>query len=467
MKKGVLLLVLAMVLTMIVPTFGSTIKTISKDEIVNYESEIGTELYVKVTGKLDGTVWGSDIYTIDSDVEVAAVHAGIVKVGETKTVKIIILEGKNYYEGSTRNGVTTYEYGEWDRSFKFIDVPLPQDLNEDLSTKVFKVEDLDLRTFLGMDGTELNVIVTGTLDGTVWGNGIYTSDSHIPTAAVHAGIVKAGETKTVKITILPGQKFYEGTIKNGVESYEYSEWEGSFKFNDAHIQPSGDNHIEIFNEGVLATWADNSAIGYRLFRSTSADDIGISVTDFYITGNKYADVNVEPNTTYYYKVFPVLVEANPASGIEEKLGNQIMEFTVTIGSEVTKSEITKNFIVLQIDNPSMSVNGKEQEIDPGRGTTPVNVNGRTMVPIRAIVEAMGGTIGWEDLSQQITLTARGNTVKMWLGKKDIEVNGTIRTMDIEPFSLNGRTYVPIRFATENLNAKVDWINSTKEIIITY
>jgi len=115
----------------------------------------------------------------------------------------------------------------------------------------------------------------------------------------------------------------------------------------------------------------------------------------------------------------------------------------------------------------MSVNGKEQEIDPGRGTTPLNVNGRTMVPIRAIVEAMGGTIDWEQTSKQITLSARGNTVKMWLGKKDIEVNGESKTMDVEPFSQNSRTYVPIRFATENLNAKVDWINSTKEIVITY
>jgi len=46
-------------------------------------------------------------------------------------------------------------------------------------------------------------------------------------------------------------------------------------------------------------------------------------------------------------------------------------------------------IILQIGNPMMTVNGKEQEIDPGRGTVPMIVNDRTLVPVRAIIEAMG------------------------------------------------------------------------------
>jgi hypothetical protein len=115
----------------------------------------------------------------------------------------------------------------------------------------------------------------------------------------------------------------------------------------------------------------------------------------------------------------------------------------------------------------MSVNGKSQEIDPGRGTTPIVVSSRSMVPIRAIVEAMGGTIGWDNSTQQITLTANGNTVNMWVGKKEITVNGVKREIDVAPLIQNGRTFVPIRFSAENLNAKVDWINSTREAVITY
>ena len=126
-----------------------------------------------------------------------------------------------------------------------------------------------------------------------------------------------------------------------------------------------------------------------------------------------------------------------------------------------------NYILLQLDNPRMSVNGVSQEIDPGRGTTPIVISGRTMIPIRAVVEAMGGTLKWEEKTRKITLTAKGNTVEMWLDKKEIRVNGATKMMDVAPVSQNGRTYVPLRFAAENLQAKVDWNSSRREALLTF
>ena len=123
--------------------------------------------------------------------------------------------------------------------------------------------------------------------------------------------------------------------------------------------------------------------------------------------------------------------------------------------------------MLQLDNPYLTKNGTLQEIDPGRGTVPIIISGRTMVPIRAIVEAMDGTVGWEGTAQKITLSARGNIVEMWIGQTNILVNGISQTMDVAPTIQNGRTYVPVRFAAENLNCKVDWINSTREAVIVY
>ncbi|HHU85479.1 MAG TPA: copper amine oxidase N-terminal domain-containing protein [Peptococcaceae bacterium] len=54
-----------------------------------------------------------------------------------------------------------------------------------------------------------------------------------------------------------------------------------------------------------------------------------------------------------------------------------------------------------------------------------------------------------------------------LNKNDIKINGAATKMDVAPISQNSRTFVPIRFAAENLNCKVDWINSTKEAVIVY
>lgn len=231
---------------------------------------------------------------------------------------------------------------------------------------------------------------------------------------------------------------------------------------------STDTGAEAFESGARLMWPSvQNILGYRLYRSKNQRQLGISVTDFYITSTSYADVNVEPNTTYYYSVKPVLAEANPYQGIEEQLGDVIATFTITTGNEIYKPGFFKHFIMLKLDSPYMSIDGVEEEVDPGRGTAPIVLAGRTMVPIRAVVEAMGGTVGWDGATSLITLEARGNKVEMWLGKTDIKVNGTMKEMDIAPVAKDGRTYVPVRFAAENLNCKVDWINSTKEAIIVY
>jgi hypothetical protein len=62
----------------------------------------------------------------------------------------------------------------------------------------------------------------------VWGSDIYTDDSSICTAAVHAGRISQQQGGTIAIRILPGQEFYAGSIRNGVESQQYGSWPGSF-----------------------------------------------------------------------------------------------------------------------------------------------------------------------------------------------------------------------------------------------
>lgn len=227
------------------------------------------------------------------------------------------------------------------------------------------------------------------------------------------------------------------------------------------------NSADTFEFGSRIMWNPAKGLGYRLYRSTSANQLGISVTDFYITSTSYADVNVEPNTTYYYTVKPILAEAKPFEGIDEKLGDAIATYVVKTGPEIYKAGSFKHFIILTLESPDMSVDGVNQEVDPGRGTMPLIITGRTMVPIRAIVEAMGGTVEWDGSTQKITLKARDNVVEMWIGKTDIKVNGKTGKMDIAPSIKNSRTFVPVRFAAENLNCKVDWINTTREVVIVY
>jgi len=129
---------------------------------------------------------------------------------------------------------------------------------------------------------------------------------------------------------------------------------------------------------------------------------------------------------------------------------------------VSVGAITNRPFILKINSPNMTVDGKVQKVDGDRGTTPILRSSRTLVPIRAIVEAMGGKVGWEARSRTVSLAANGQSVEMNINNKNFKANGGAKTMDTAPMIENARTYVPLRFSAENLNCQVDWINSTKE-----
>jgi hypothetical protein len=79
----------------------------------------------------------------------------------------------------------------------------------------------------------------------------------------------------------------------------------------------------------------------------------------------------------------------------------------------TSDKIT---IILQINNPYMTVNGVKKEIDTGRGTVPVIVKGRTLVPIRAIIEELVGTIGWDGNERKVTINLKNTQIELWIDK---------------------------------------------------
>lgn len=91
---------------------------------------------------------------------------------------------------------------------------------------------INLVTYRGNNGTTYSFLVTGTNQGSVWGgsNGVYTDDSVLGKAAVHAGLLNVGESRIIKVTILAGLKAYTGNTKNGISTTSYGAWSGSFRF---------------------------------------------------------------------------------------------------------------------------------------------------------------------------------------------------------------------------------------------
>ena len=105
------------------------------------------------------------------------------------------------------------------------------------------------------------------------------------------------------------------------------------------------------------------------------------------------------------------------------LGNQARSpysNSVTLGFNKSSQAY---IIKMQVNSRYMSVNGQTLEVDPGFATAPTIINSRTMVPIRAVVEAMGGVAGWDGETRQVTLDANGVTVVMFIGSTSYYVSG--------------------------------------------
>ena len=80
-------------------------------------TDIGKVFHFEVVGNPQGAVWGTEVYTSDSFLAAAAVHAGVLQNGQKGIVKVRVLPGQNSYKGSTANGVTSRGWGKWNVSF--------------------------------------------------------------------------------------------------------------------------------------------------------------------------------------------------------------------------------------------------------------------------------------------------------------------------------------------------------------
>lgn len=140
--------------------------------------------------------------------------------------------------------------------------------------------------------------------------------------------------------------------------------------------------------------------------------------------------------------------------------------SMVTGCFAAESSGTDFTLTMQIGNPMMTVNGAEQEIDPGRGTVPVLQNERTLVPVRAIIEAMGGSVNWDEETQTALLELNGDIITLTLGSQTAFFNETENTLDVAPISINDRTMLPIRFISESFRFSVEWDEDTQTITIS-
>lgn len=217
------------------------------------------------------SLWGTDIYTADSYICSTALHASVLDRSGGR-VTIEMLPGQNSYTGSKRHGVSTRSYGKYRASYRFVDAVEVNSSGASASgrnrangngrkSRSGSSFERDAAAILGSLGLgnlgQVENQLTGedigecraaskwrgtgkalscscpaniSNTGSVWGTDIYTDDSYICKAALHAGRIDRSGGQ-VSIQMLPGQSSYAGTRRNGVTTMSYRSYAGSYRFN--------------------------------------------------------------------------------------------------------------------------------------------------------------------------------------------------------------------------------------------
>lgn len=172
-------------------------------------------------GPMSSRVWGTNVYTDDSSICTAAVHAGYIEVASGGTVTIEIRPGQASYQGVNRNGVASRDYGSWAGSFVFVGkISGSANINWAAQADPMRGRNGQRFTFSCPAG--------GPVSSRIWGTDLYTDDSSICSAAVHAGAITLVRGGSVTIEIRPAADTYRGTQRNGIVSKSYGPYAGIF-----------------------------------------------------------------------------------------------------------------------------------------------------------------------------------------------------------------------------------------------
>lgn len=168
------------------------------------------------------------------------------------------------------------------------------------------------------------------------------------------------------------------------------------------------------------------------------------------------------------KSLPVLYKKDVTALKKQKIYSSLILisalFLICISS-VFASPYDDVVISLGINNPIMTVNGVNTNIDDSSDTVPVIIGERTFVPVRAIIEAFGGNAEWDAPSRTVTLSMNDDIINLTVGSNIGYLNKTPYVLDTVPVIINERTMLPIRFIAEGFNLGVGWNDMSKTVFI--
>ncbi|MBP5426591.1 MAG: hypothetical protein J6Y29_01625 [Clostridiales bacterium] len=114
------------------------------------------------------------------------------------------------------------------------------------------------------------------------------------------------------------------------------------------------------------------------------------------------------------------------------------------------------------EDVNIILNGKKVKLN----TSPVIVSGRTMVPVREIMDALGGKVVWDKSNKSVTVKDEVNEIVLQIDSLSAVVNKKNDVLDVVPFIVEGRAMVPLRFLANSLDINVEWIGELNSVTLT-
>lgn len=210
----------------------------------------------------------------------------------------------------------------------------------------------------------------------------------------------------------------------------------------------------ISSSKIKLSWEDNSKNedGFKIERRTSGGSYSqIEKVDENTTS--YTDTGLSSTKRYYYRVRAFTDSSNSS-------------YTNEAAATTAAAE---TIIKLVVGKTSYYIDNQLKSMD----TAPIIENSRTLLPIRYVAEAVGANVSWNNTDRRVTITLKGTTIELWIGRNYARVNGEYKFIDttntaVAPIIVEpGRTMLPLRFIAENLGCKVGWNAALQEVTITY
>lgn len=222
---------------------------------------------------------------------------------------------------------------------------------------------------------------------------------------------------------------------------------------------------------ILLRWQDQSGIelGFTIERRPLRGFyVPIGIVGQNVT--TYTDTALQVGTTYQYRVKAYTKDRESDYSNEAQATTQPRMYInppqmIPLPKVVPLDDVVLKFYINQ---KNYIVNNENRAMD----VEPIIMEGRTLLPIRYVVEPLGATVEWDAIDRKATVLLGEKKIELWLGQNLASVNGVLQPIDVDnakvvPISVPpGRTMLPIRFIVESLGFKVDWDAKTSEVMIT-